>query len=478
MAKKYSFEDFVEKVNKINDNIDLSEFKYVNTITKGICKCKKCGNVWETRPDVLLRGHGCKKCFALKISENKKISFSKIQKRITKINSFLKLDEKSYVDTKHKCITLCDKCGYRWEVKINDLLNGHGCPQCYKNERKNNFKKVRTKQIIKSNYNQLKIKDKTDRFIKKLKEKYGDLFGYEKCVYTKKDNKVELFCKKHNHWFLVLPKSHLVQKFGGCDKCYQEHQEFVSNSRKMTIEKWKEKCIKNFNGKYSYELVTNINNFSIDKVSIICPIHGVFEIGAKAHYSDGTQCPKCTGHIPLSKEELIEKCRLVHGLKYDYQFLENKLYLKKEFIEINCLKHGLFKQKIIEHLDGCGCPKCRTSHLEQQVMNLLEKNKINYVYQAKFDWLGRQSLDFYLSDYNIAIECQGSQHFFDAKLFKNNVEYIKKRDENKRILCKENNVNLIYFLDNKYNKYIEHLENKYFNTVDDLSKYLKRFFNY
>lgn len=47
-------------------------------------------------------------------------------------------------------------------------------------------------------------------------------------------------------------------------------------------------------------------------------------------------------------------------------------------------------------------------------MSALEKNEIEFIYQANsryFPFLKRQSLDFYIPKYNVAIECQGEQHF-------------------------------------------------------------------
>ena len=78
--------------------------------------------------------------------------------------------------------------------------------------------------------------------------------------------------------------------------------------------------------------------------------------------------------------------------------------------------------------------------------------------------MGKQSLDFYLPDYNIAIECQGEQHFkpvdFAGKgeewaeiLFKKNVE----RDKNKIRLCEEKQINLFYI---NYNENIFEKINK------------------
>lgn len=76
--------------------------------------------------------------------------------------------------------------------------------------------------------------------------------------------------------------------------------------------------------------------------------------------------------------------------------------------------------------------------------------------------LNKQSLDFYLPKYNIAIECQGEQHFI-ANFFKSkgidfveeHLKYIQGLDEKKKKICKENNIKMIYFLDKKFNKYVD-----------------------
>ena len=68
--------------------------------------------------------------------------------------------------------------------------------------------------------------------------------------------------------------------------------------------------------------------------------------------------------------------------------------------------------------------------------------------QKKFDWLGKfLSLDFYLPTVNMAIECQGKQHFGQggwSKAF--DFEKQHERDERKRRLCEENGVTLFYLV--------------------------------
>lgn len=67
-------------------------------------------------------------------------------------------------------------------------------------------------------------------------------------------------------------------------------------------------------------------------------------------------------------------------------------------------------------------------------------------HHASPNWLGRQHLDVYFSDPMIGIEYQGTQHY-EAVDFFGGEEALKKtqeRDERKRLICSENNCELIY----------------------------------
>ena len=77
----------------------------------------------------------------------------------------------------------------------------------------------------------------------------------------------------------------------------------------------------------------------------------------------------------------------------------------------------------------------------------MEENGIGYEYQKKFDWLGRQSLDFYIPSKNIAIECQGEQHYKPKDFFggESGLIEIKERDSKKLKLCNEHGVKVLYY---------------------------------
>lgn len=116
-------------------------------------------------------------------------------------------------------------------------------------------------------------------------------------------------------------------------------------------------------------------------------------------------------------------------------------------------------------VQSCGCLHSKG---EEKIALILKEMNIKNLRQFVFKDCRNPKTnyplyyDFYLPDFNIAIEYQGEQHYiaanrgyFDEKAY----NIIKERDELKRIYCKENNIHLIeipYYHFDKINKqYIE-----------------------
>lgn len=102
--------------------------------------------------------------------------------------------------------------------------------------------------------------------------------------------------------------------------------------------------------------------------------------------------------------------------------------------------------------------------------------------KKKFSWLNNNkfplALDFYLPEYNIAIECQGEQHFRPIAYYGVEERYKKiiENDLLKIKLCHENGIKLIH-KSNKKNFYPK-IQNKwkYYNVLienEDLIKLIK-----
>jgi hypothetical protein len=167
---------------------------------------------------------------------------------------------------------------------------------------------------------------------------------------------------------------------------------------------------------------------------------------------------------------------------------KEKKFGKLEFIDGEILLGGL---KCFPHL-----PKAQeyankhhidhklvnNSELETIVMDLLKKGNIKFEQQKTFDWLRNYNgknklyLDFYIPSKNLAIECQGKQHFkckemyydsFYNKWYENTTTSQTVRDTIKYNKCKEHGIDIIYLAKEGalwlVNKEIYHDDNTFTN---------------
>ena len=279
----------------------------------------------------------------------------------------------------------------------------------------------------------------TQDFIEKATKVYGDKYDYSKSEYINVDTKVRIICPEHGE-FWQRP-DHFYSGHG-CPICGYKNGG-IKNS--LSTEEFIKKSKEIHGDKYDYSKVEYKK--AKDKVCIICPEHGEFWQDAFSHMK-GKSCPKCAHQsYKYTTEEFIEMAKNIHGDKYDYSKVE---YINRNTpVRIICPEHGEFSQPPYSHLLGNGCPSCRESKLEREIKLLLDDNKIKYEREKRFEWLRYKypmPLDFYLPEYNAAIECQGEQHFNPREFFKNyNFEERLEMDLLKKRLCNENNIKLFYY---------------------------------
>ena len=188
---------------------------------------------------------------------------------------------------------------------------------------------------------------------KLLNEYYGD--KYEVIDYTWSKSPVILKCKNHEEFPIRIDhiKTHLGKEL--CKKCKKE---------KARLEKFKKFVVeakKIHNDKYIYH-EEHFTNFSA-KTLITCPIHGDFWQTPLNHIYNKQGCRKCyeetrKGNYKYTKEEVIKKCKEVHGDRYTY---DNVIFqgMKNKLLNIYCPKHGYFDQIAYDHIRGFGCEKCK-----------------------------------------------------------------------------------------------------------------------
>ena len=232
-------------------------------------------------------------------------------------NSF-DFSEIEYVNQKTKVCVICPKHG-EWMAWPNNLLRGHGCPACSGRERI-------TPEI----------------FIKRATEIHNQRYNYSLVDYKGLDKPVRIICPVHGE-FEQLAKYHLGGN--GCPLCY--------GTPKSSTEEFVEKAKAKYGELYDYSKVNYTGNK--DKVKIICPKHGEWEVTPN-NFLRGSRCPQCYGTPKLTTEEFIKKAKEIHGDKYDYSkvnYLSNK-----DKVLIICPEHGEFWQSPASHLKSSGCPEC------------------------------------------------------------------------------------------------------------------------
>lgn len=172
---------------------------------------------------------------------------------------------------------------------------------------------------------------------------HGNMYNYSLfTIFKDNKTKFKIICEKHGVFEQSVEK-HIGRK-QGCPKCA---------GRNKTNQEIIDECNLVHNFKYNYSK-TEFKRV-IDEVTIICPEHGEFRQVIRTHRK-GSGCPKCSGVYKKNQLEFIEDCNKKHNNKYGYSqvmFINNK-----SMLDIECFKHGFFRQRAANHLRGDGCPKC------------------------------------------------------------------------------------------------------------------------
>lgn len=125
----------------------------------------------------------------------------------------------NYKNRDHRVVVTCPIHG-DFQVYAREHLDGKGCPKCEKGE----------------------------KFITKLKEKFGDKFGLDEFVYESSTSPVTLICPTHGA-FSRLPQQILKLQFG-CPHCGNDAKEEIHNAavaKKQAAKEEKQRAIDEMN---------------------------------------------------------------------------------------------------------------------------------------------------------------------------------------------------------------------------------------
>lgn len=460
MSWNITTEEFIRIAKSIHgDKYCYDRVDYENKDTKVEIICPIHGSFWQ-KPFLHIKPSfkcGCPKCASESTANLNRLDTNIILNRIKeKFGQFYDLSLVKFGKTVHDPITIVCPIHGKFEIKPWYIsLRKNLCLECKKDA---------------------DIKKRSNEFLVRAKKIHGDKFDYSKVSYKNANTPVEIICHKHGS-FYQRPGDHLSGK--GCEKCYRE-------SRKFTKEDFLKRAKVLWGNRWDYTKST-VNSTS-SKITITCKKHGDFIQSVHTHLSGYVGCEKCQreyGYFktPRTAEEFIKAAKKVHGNKFDYSLVKGICSLNTT-VNIICKKHGIFEQKVKNHLQGHGCRKCRNAQQEKIVSLALLKYNIEYEREKMFKWLKRKGylkLDFYLPEYNIAIEAQGAMHFGIHKnnkytMTKEDYEDLFERDRVKYKLCKEHGIRILYFCYNKEwvpDNYIDHV----YTTVKELLAELERIKN-
>lgn len=243
----------------------------------------------------------------------------------------------------------------------------------------------------------------------------------------------------------------------------------MSNIKKLSQEEFITRANKIHNNRYDYSKVKYTEKRN--KVTIICTEHGEFDQFAGNHLH-GYGCCKCMHkQQKFTTEQFIQKAKIKHNDKYDYSKIDYKDSYSK--VTIICKEHGDFKQVPASHLQGQGCPTCKSSKGELAIKSILDKHGIENQQEYKLpdeEYLFKY--DFYLPKFNILIEFHGEQHYEYNKFFHETYNIFERqqlRDKNKITLAKEKGIPLLEF---NY-KHLKHMTKEQFEEMilSNIDKY-------
>ena len=278
-------------------------------------------------------------------------------------------------------------------------------------------------------------------FLSRCEQKFKNRHEYDLSDYRHMGSKIKVICKKHGETTQVA-RTHLDSPTG-CKGCSHDK---IADERKSDTGSFIEKARKMHGDRYDYSLV-EYERASIP-VTIVCSLHGRFKQRPNGHLR-GARCPTCFYEVigkwnKSNTETFVEKARRVHGDRYDYSLVEYQLDNNK--VEIICKKHGVFKQSPNPHLQGQGCPNCKSSIGESVLAELFKKHGIRFIREYVIPNSNtRYRYDFFLIEHNTLVEFHGIQHYTPTNWFGGNEGFAKQLivDQTKETLAKAFKMRLV-----------------------------------
>jgi desulfoferrodoxin (superoxide reductase-like protein) len=222
-----------------------------------------------------------------------------IKKANEKHNNSYTYNLDGFENVKSKIQITCNIHG-SWVTTGAPHLKGAGCPDCGR------IKSKKQSIITKEKLHKLTFEEKANKI-------HANKYNYTLVVYKNTKTVIKIICSKHGI-FEQKPSGHLAGQ--GCREC-------TLDAKRFTKEQFIEKA--NIAHKFKYDYSKVIYKNSNSYVDIVCPIHGIFNQKAYAHYKVGRGCSKCATERngwtkTIFKEQCIKNNNRIRNFIYNSLF--------------------------------------------------------------------------------------------------------------------------------------------------------------
>ena len=231
----------------------------------------------------------------------------------------------------------------------------------------------------------------------------------------------------------------------GCPKCTRASRGRKSRKTHETFIQQLSQVNPNIKVLNHYEKATT-------RIECECSVCGHLWSAKASNLLSGFGCPQC-GRLRTSNSHRKSQTAFEEAVKSVNPnidvvgvYASNRTPIQCRCIICGCLWNGL----PFNILRGEGCPACRMSHGEKEIVKYLDDSRIEYVPQYSFSNLrgvkgGTLSYDFYVPAHNMLIEYQGIQHYRPVAAFGGEEQFDVQleHDERKRQYANENGYLLV-----------------------------------
>ena len=131
---KNSFKKRISKLySRKSDNVEI--LSYDKDCIRVKCKCKICGDEYETSYDSLIQGRMHRKCASCTALSDLRLSQDEVIKRVKSFGNNILIDFSNYYSSDSLLDCKCEACNHKWKAKQRNLIRGRGCPKCSQNRR-------------------------------------------------------------------------------------------------------------------------------------------------------------------------------------------------------------------------------------------------------------------------------------------------------------------------------------------------------